>query len=110
MSAERAETFPDLPPSRALPRRFTLDSPDVPYPANVAPLLRADAPGRHWALVLQAIFNKAASYSDDARRVATRQTLTWLLERNLRDDRVLRYVLVRARLPAREQAPTPLQR
>jgi endogenous inhibitor of DNA gyrase (YacG/DUF329 family) len=55
-------------------------------------LLRADVPGRHWALVLQAIFNKAAIYSDDARQVATRQTIAWLLERNLRDDRVLRYV------------------
>jgi endogenous inhibitor of DNA gyrase (YacG/DUF329 family) len=76
MSAERVEAFPDL----------------LPFPANVAPLLRADVPGRHWALVLQAIFNKAAIYSDDARQVAARQTIAWLLERNLRDDRVLRYV------------------
>jgi endogenous inhibitor of DNA gyrase (YacG/DUF329 family) len=89
MSAERVEAFPDLDPA---PRRYTLDSPDVPFPANVTPLLRAETPGQHWALVLQAIFNKEASYDDDARRVAARQTITWLLERNLRDDRVLRYV------------------
>ena len=109
MSAERAEALPDLAPS---PRRFTsngvalpdllpfprvgtryyTDSPDVPFPASVAPLLRPETPGRHWALVLRAIFDKADAAGYDARQVAAMQTTAWLLGRKARDDRALEYV------------------
>ncbi|HEY8744121.1 MAG TPA: hypothetical protein VIU62_13535, partial [Chloroflexota bacterium] len=58
----------------------------------IAPLLRTETPGRHWALVLQAIFNRDDSCRYDARQVAAMQTIGGLLARNARDDRALRYV------------------
>jgi len=73
-------------------RIYTTDSPSVPYPVGLAPLLRREHPGRHWALVLGRIYD----LSRLARYTPLQQAAAWrlrdLLMVNARDARAERYV------------------
>ena len=79
--------------TRALPLGvYTIDSPTVPYPVALAPLLRYPNPGRHWALILGHIYHNATMLRYTPLQMAAAWRLRELLEHNARDPRAERYV------------------
>jgi len=84
-----------LPASPLRPGRatvYSLSSASVPYPDALAPLLRREAPGRHWALTLGYIYHCSQMAHYTPLQLAAAWRLRDILESNSRNPQAERYV------------------
>jgi hypothetical protein len=78
-----------LPPPDGI---YTTDSLTVPFPLNLAPLLRREHRSRHWAMVLEHIYGHENIFRYTPRQLAAAWRLRDLLGLNSRHPLAGRYV------------------